>query len=119
MDWKRLLNIKSEPTFGLDIGSSSVKLLQLQKNGKDYSVTAAAVSDLEKNETVTGEAGINSAAAIQTCMQVTGIESRSAVCGVSGPEVAVREFKFPALSPEELEGAVALEAGQACPFSHF
>jgi type IV pilus assembly protein PilM len=40
-----------------------------------------------------------------------------AICGVSGPEVAVRYFKFPSLPPEEIEGAVLLEAAQVCPFN--
>jgi type IV pilus assembly protein PilM len=43
--------------------------------------------------------------------------ARWAVCSVSGPEVAVRSFKFPPLQPEELDGAVRLEASQVCPFN--
>ncbi len=118
VNWKRLLKIELEPTFGLDIGSSSVKLLQLQKDQTGrYGVTAAAFADISTDGRVDkAEAEVNTVNAIRECLQLTGIESRSAVCGVSGPEVAVRDFKFPPLSPEELEGAVALEAGQACPF---
>jgi len=55
--------------------------------------------------------------AIKQCIDSTGIQTRYAVCGVSGPEVAVRPFKFPALPLEELEGAVRLEAAQVCPFN--
>jgi len=134
IDWKRLLNLEHEPTFGLDIGSSSVRLLQLAKDptgstpstslrtgslttGGRYSVTAAALADIPANGLDLAETQMNTSNAIRTCLELTGIESRSAVCGVSGPEVAVRDFKFPALAPEEIEGAVALDAGQACPFS--
>ena len=118
MDWKRRLNLEHEPTFGLDIGSSSVKLLQLQKSRGGYSVIAAALADVSTSSSFDkAQVEINTVEAIRQCLQMTGIESRLAVCGVSGPEVAVRDFKFPALAPEEIAGAVALEAGQACPFN--
>jgi len=115
--WRRLLKFELEPTFGLDIGSSSVKLLQLQKDADGFSVTAAALADVTANGGLDEEqAKLNIVNAIRECLQLTGIESRSAVCGLSGPQVAVRDFKFPALTPEEAESAVVLEAGQACPF---
>ncbi len=116
--WKRLLKLELEPTFGLDIGSSSVKLLQLQKDVNGFSVTAAAMADITTNGSLDGEqARLNTVNAIRECLLLTGIESRSAICGLSGPEVAVRDFKFPVLTPEELDNAVDLEAGQACPFN--
>ena len=116
--WRRLLKFELEPTFGLDIGSSSVKLLQLQKDETGrYSITAAAVADITTNDGLDeDQAQLNIVNAIRECLQLTGIESRSAVCGISGPQVAVRDFKFPALTPQEAESAVVLEAGQACPF---
>ena len=36
---------------------------------------------------------------------------------MSGPEVAVRSFRFPSLPAEEMAGAVQLEAAQVCPFN--
>jgi type IV pilus assembly protein PilM len=39
------------------------------------------------------------------------------VCSIAGPEVAVRNFKFPPLQADALEGAVRLEASQVCPFN--
>ncbi len=116
--WKRLLKLELEPTFGLDIGSTSVRLLQLQRDANGFSVTAAAMADITTNGSLDGEqARLNTVNAIRECLLSTGIESRSAICGLSGPEVAVRDFKFPVLTPEELDNAVDLEAGQACPFN--
>jgi type IV pilus assembly protein PilM len=46
-----------------------------------------------------------------------GIRTRRAVCGISGPEVAVRDFQFPSLSQEEIESAIHFEAAQVCPFN--
>jgi len=116
--WKQLLKLEHKPTFGLDIGSSSVRLLQLQKNefGR-YGITAIAMADIQSNSLDTAESQINITNAIRQCLQLADIESRLAVCGLSGPEVAVRDFKFPALAPQEVDSAVTLEASQACPFN--
>jgi type IV pilus assembly protein PilM len=115
--WKRLLKFELEPTFGLDIGSTSVRLLQLHRNADGFSVTAAAMADITNGSLDDEQAQLNIVKAIRECLLVTGIESRFAVCGLSGPEVAVRDFKFPVLTPQELASAVTLEAGQACPFN--
>jgi len=48
---------------------------------------------------------------------LSGVKTEWAVCGVSGPEVAVRHFEFPPLPSEEIEAAVSLEASQVCPFN--
>jgi len=55
--------------------------------------------------------------AIRKCVETAGAKTKLAVCGVCGPEVAVREFEFPSLPAEEIEGAVLLEASQVCPFN--
>ncbi len=116
--WKRLLKLELEPTFGLDIGSLSVKLLQLQRDANGFSVGAIAMAEVSTNGSLDEkQAQLNIVRAIRECLQLTGIESRFAICGLSGPEVAVRDFKFPVLTPQELSNAVTLEAGQACPFN--
>ncbi len=140
LDWKQLLlDIRQdEAIFGLDIGSLSVKLIQMRKDNAGYTVTAAGVAEIVAGaaETAAGVAEIaagevetaagedseddrkikNTVNAISECLRSTGIQTQLAVCGISGPEVAVRYFSFPLLPPEEIEGAVLLEATQVCPF---
>ncbi|HUW20856.1 MAG TPA: type IV pilus assembly protein PilM [Sedimentisphaerales bacterium] len=103
--------------LGLDIGSSQVKLVQLRKDSAGYVVTAADIADIEPENGDKNHRETNTVRAIQECLESAGATTRMAVCGVSGPEVAVRCFKFPALPPEEVEGAVMLEAAQVCPFN--
>jgi type IV pilus assembly protein PilM len=132
LDLKRLLNIgQDEIVFGLDIGSSAVKLIQMHKDKAGYAVTAAGVAEIAAGvaETAAGVAEIaagegsednskiNTVKAISECLRSTEPQTQLAVCGVSGPEVAVRYFSFPSLPPEEIEGAVLLEAAQVCPFN--
>jgi len=118
LDWKRFFKREQYEVLGLDIGSSAVKMVQLRKSGAGFTVAAAGVVDIA-NGTGSDEnqKEINTVRAISKCLQSTGIQTQLAVCSVCGPEVAVRYFKFPSLSPEEMEGAILLEAAQVCPFN--
>jgi len=111
------LGFEQRDVFGLDIGSSSVAAVQLHKKGSGWTVTAAGRVGISPNEGIENPGEINTARAINECLELTGIRSRLVVCGISGPEVAARDFKFPSLSSEELESAVLLEAAQVCPFN--
>jgi type IV pilus assembly protein PilM len=118
LNWKKLLNLEKPQVIGLDIGSSAVRMVQLHKDNGSYTVTAAVVAEVEntmQNNMTDKDKG--AVTAIRQCIDSAGIQTRYAVCGVSGPEVAVRPFKFPALPLEEVEGAVRLEAAQVCPFN--
>jgi len=117
VDWKRLLKLARNEVLGLDIGLSSVKIIQLRKDSSGYVVTAAGIVDIAASEDDNNLKETNIVSAICKCVESTGIQTRHAVCSVCGPEVAVRHFEFPLLPAEELEGAVLLEAEQICPFN--
>jgi len=118
LDWKRLFNLEETQVLGLDIGSSSVKIVQLRKDNSGYVVTAAGIADIANGmEANQKHKEVNTVRAIRECLQSSGVQTQLAVCGVCGSEVAVRYFKFPLLPPEEVQGAVLLEAAQVCPFS--
>jgi type IV pilus assembly protein PilM len=118
LDWKRLLNLEETQILGLDIGSSAVRIVQLRKDDAGYVVTAAGIADIASGmETDREQKEINTIRAISECLQSAGVQTQLAVCGVCGPEVAVRYFKFPSLPLEEVHGAVLLEAAQVCPFN--
>ena len=102
--------------FGLDIGSSEVKLLQLRKHGHNYRVVAATAG-IEAGEGDYDDSGPETFRAINRCLGAIGGQTQFAVCSVCGPEVAVRCFKFPSLPANEIAGAVLLEAAQVCPFN--
>ncbi|MGB7582979.1 MAG: pilus assembly protein PilM, partial [Sedimentisphaerales bacterium] len=116
-NWKRLLGCSQDDVLGLDIGSSSVRMIQLAKNGDGCTVVAAHVCDIERDNADVAVREENIVQAVQKCMVFARKNARWAVCSVSGPEVAVRPFKFPPLQTEELDGAVRLEASQVCPFN--
>jgi type IV pilus assembly protein PilM len=106
-----------DTVLGLDIGSSAVKILALKKDDSGYSVTAVGMREIAASQDDYDQQRINTIKAIRECFEQAGIKTKMAVCGVSGSEVAVRDFEFPPLSPEDIEAAVLLEASQVCPFS--
>jgi type IV pilus assembly protein PilM len=107
-------NFKQNEVLGLDIGSSAVKIIQLSKDISGYAVIAAGIVDISPHE---GDKVLSTVKAIRTCLELTGVQTKFAVCSVCGPEVAVRDFELPSLPPEETEGAILLEASQVCPFN--
>jgi type IV pilus assembly protein PilM len=115
--WKRLLGLREYDVLGLDIGSSSVRMVQLVRDNKGFAVIAASVSDIEPVNGDIAAKEENIVKSVQKCLSSVKTRTRLAVCSVSGPEVAVRNFKFPPLQADALEGAVRLEASQVCPFN--
>jgi type IV pilus assembly protein PilM len=113
LKWKRLVGFAQEDLLGLDIGSSSVRMVQLTREQGGYSLVSAAISEIENPDDYSTSV-VN---AIKKCMAAATNRSKWAVCSVSGNDVAVRHFKFPPLEPDVLEGAVRLEASQVCPFN--
>ena len=118
--WKRSfrLEVETREVFGLDIGSSSVKMVQMRKDDAGYKAMAAGIVDIvDAADIDENSREINTARGVHQCYESSGIHTKMAVCGVSGPEVAVRDFKFPSLPQQEVEGAIMLEASQVCPFN--
>jgi type IV pilus assembly protein PilM len=115
--WAGNINLKNwSEILGLDIGSSAVKIVALRKAGARYLAVAAAITEIAANGDGDYHARAHTARAIRECLAQIIVKRRLAVCGVSGPEVAVRDFELPSLSADEIAGAVSLEASQVCPF---
>lgn len=104
--------------MGLDIGSSAVKIVQLRNCQRGWVVVAAGSVDIsDKGDDSPERREANIIRAILGCIRLTGVRTRFAVCGVGGSEVVTRNFDFPAVPPDETEGAIQLEARQVCPFN--
>ncbi|MBN1974829.1 MAG: pilus assembly protein PilM [Sedimentisphaerales bacterium] len=131
MDFKKTINLKQNDVIGLDIGSSAVKIIVLNKDSEGYKIKAAGIAEIaadsENNSNYSRETysrnNTNIVNAIRDCCTAAGLKIKTkqntnlAVCGVNGPEVAVRDFAFPTLPDEEIESAITLEAEVVCPFN--
>ena len=113
-----MLKLVNKDVIGLDIGSHSVKTVHLSKSKSGWAVTSAAIVEISSE----GAGSIsrieaNTVRAIQNCLRIIPTKTKLTVCSVGGPDVAIRNFDFPLLQPEEMEKAVMLEAKQVCPFT--
>ena len=113
-----MFGLGRQEIVGVDIGSFSVKIVQLRRAGVNWVVTNAGIVDIsDKGVDSPARRESNRARALANCVRLSGVKRRFAVCGVSGAEVAVRNFEFPAVHPDEIGRAVQLEAKQVCPFN--
>lgn len=113
---KLSLRLMRRPLIGLDIDDSSVRMIRLRRRNEGYAVVAAAVAPIAPSGDDPDLYRTNTVEAIATCFETLGPGKKLAVCGLRGPEIVVRGFDFPALPPEEIQGAVELETSQMCPF---
>ena len=106
-------------TFGLDIGSSAVKVVELVPGKTGYALKSFAMVDLPR-EAIT-EGSIRQPAvvtdAIRECVQRAGVTSPGAVISVSGRDSIVKRVPLPKVSAKELADAIYLEAEHHIPFA--
>jgi type IV pilus assembly protein PilM len=117
VNWKRTPHLGKDTVLGLDVGSSAVKMVVLNKGKSGYSVAAAGMTQIAKKDPSNGDRRAHSINAIRDCFEQTQTKVKNAVCGVSGQDVAVRDFEFAPLLDDEIPAAVSLEASQVCPFN--
>ena len=110
---------KNVATFGLDIGSSAVKLVELVPGKAGYALKSFAMVDLPRD--VITEGSIRQPAAvtdaIRECVQRAGVTSLGAVISVSGRDSIVKRVPLPKVSAKELADAIYLEAEHHIPFA--
>lgn len=114
----RLPNLRSKSIVGLDIGSSSVKAVEITADGKGFELQRLGVAPLPPEAIVQG-AFLNSGAiveAIREAIGSAGIRAKEVAAAVSGHSVIVKKINLPSMTPEELEESIRWEAEQYIPF---
>jgi type IV pilus assembly protein PilM len=109
---------KGKLALGLDIGSSSVKLIHLKEAKKGFTLEAFGVAPLPPEAIVDG-ALMNSAAIVDAIRELVGaqkLKQKEAAIGVSGHSVIIKKISMPRMSQEELEESIQWEAEQYIPF---
>jgi len=115
----RLFEKAAPPLIGLDISSTSVKLLELGQVGERYRVESYAVVPLppnaveEKNLVDVEAVG----AAINRAVRRAGTRSKNVSAAVAGSAVITKVISMPAsLSDDEMADQLTLEADQYIPY---
>ena len=106
--------------IGLDIGSSTVKAVELTRKGKgsEFELSHLGVAHLPSEAIVQG-AFLNSSAiaeAIREAVREGKIRTKSVAAAVSGHSVIVKKVNLPAMTRDELDEQIRWEAEQYIPF---
>jgi len=113
------LSRKKPPLLGLDISSTSVKLMELSKTGASYRIEGIGVEPLPANAVVEKNvAEIESVGeSVKRALAKSKIKSKNCAIAVSGSSVITKKITMPAtLSEDEMEGQIQLEADQYIPY---
>ncbi|PTL78542.1 type IV pilus assembly protein PilM [Vitiosangium sp. GDMCC 1.1324] len=113
---------KGKLALGLDIGSTSVKMIMLKEQRKrgqvSYALQSFGMKPLPPEAIVDG-ALMNSTAivqALQELMSELKVKNKEVAIGVSGHSVIIKKIQMPRMSQEELEESIQWEAEQYIPF---
>jgi type IV pilus assembly protein PilM len=115
----KLFGTKSPPVMGLDIGSSSIRLLQLSRHGASYRIDHFAIEPLPQGVIV--EKSVQDieaiSGAIQSAVRNSGSNSKLCAVAVSGSAVFTKAISLAAnLAEADIESQVQIEANQYIPY---
>jgi type IV pilus assembly protein PilM len=103
----------------LDIGSSSIKMLEVKGRGRSLRILKAGIAPLVENAVqgnIIQSPGIV-ADAIRTLIEDRDIKTTNVITAVPGPSVIIKRANFPAQDPKELQETILFEAGNFIPES--
>ena len=115
-----LFNKNSEPLLGIDIGSTSLKIVELSRSGRTITVQNAGVFPLPANTIVEGKiADIPTLAqTLRKAVALMKTKAKHVALAVPGSAVITRVLDMPSdLSEDELETQLLMEAEQYIPYS--
>ncbi len=110
---------RTQTSVALDIGSSHVKLLELEQDRTGrYRLKHFGIAPLPPEAIVDG-AFMNTSAIVGTVKELLAkhrVRSKSAIVAVAGNSVIIKRISLPVMSQEELEESITWEAEQYIPF---
>jgi type IV pilus assembly protein PilM len=104
--------------LGLDIGSSSVKLVQLRESKKGVQLANFSMAPLPSEAIVDG-ALMNASAVVDTIQGMIAAQKlkfKDCAVAISGHSVIIKKISLPAMTQEELDESIKWEAEQYIPF---
>jgi type IV pilus assembly protein PilM len=109
---------RSKNLVGLDIGSNTVKAIELKPTGKNYRVSAIAVQAVPPDSIVDGSI-IDSGAVTDSVGRLFAskqFKGKDVAASLSGNSVIVKKITLPVMSESELSESIYWEAEQYIPF---
>jgi len=105
---------------GLDIGSSSIKVVQLKETGKrSFGLVNFGIEPIPPQTIVDGTI-MNQAAVVEAIRDIygkLGIRQKEVAIAIAGHSVIIKKINVPVMTPDELEEQIPWEAEHHIPFA--
>jgi type IV pilus assembly protein PilM len=104
--------------IGIDIGTSSVKMVQLRESKGVYHLVSLGVAPLS-SEAIVDNTIMDSGAvvdAIRGLVESHDVKTKNVATSISGHSVIIRKILLPIMTEEEMESSIQWEAEQYIPF---
>ncbi|NLV23410.1 MAG: type IV pilus assembly protein PilM [Deltaproteobacteria bacterium] len=103
---------------GIDIGSSSVKMVELKEINGEYHLENIGMASIPSEAIVdnTIMESISIVEAIKGLIKANKIKTKNVSSSISGSSVIIRKILLPVMSAEELDSTIQWEAEQYIPF---
>ena len=110
---------KASEIFGLDIGSSAVKVLQLRESGGAYKLGALGIAPLPPDAIADGtiKDPPTVVEAIRAAVSKAGIRETDTAIAICGRELIIKKVQIPQVPAKEVHDVVQLEAEHHIPFA--
>jgi type IV pilus assembly protein PilM len=110
---------KVENLVGLDIGSHSVKIIQVRAGDDKPKLLNLGLAPLPKDSFVEGRVAKPEliSATVQQLANHLKIKQRSVAVSISGYDVMIKRIELPTMSEEELDTRMHAELGQYIPYN--
>jgi type IV pilus assembly protein PilM len=113
-----LFSFGAQTQIGVSIGSSSIKIAEVKKSGKAYSLVHFGVAQLP-DEAIQNREIVNHMAVVDALRGLVSelkIKGKTVTTSLSGAAVIVKKILLDQTSPRELNEAILWEAEQYVPF---
>lgn len=109
---------KKQSVAGLDIGSSSIKMVELDGKANNLNLVSLGFENLPDDSIIDGQ--IMELNVVSDCIQNVcsnhQVKADQVVTGVSGHSVIIKNIVLPPMSPEELEESIDWHAEEHIPY---
>ncbi|GMR04181.1 MAG: type IV pilus assembly protein PilM [Thermodesulfobacteriota bacterium] len=110
--------LRKKESVALDIGSSSIKVVQMAQSKTGWELQRLGMKELPPEAIVDGSIidSMTVIATIKDLLKEHSIKAKDAVAALTGHSVIIKKVSFPAVTEEELSDSIQWEAEQYIPF---
>lgn len=104
---------------GIEIGSTSIKVIEIAPKGKSYQITSLSEASISIGSISGGEiVDMDTVVAILASLwESTNIKSKTIIAGVSNADVFLRKMPLPSMPISDVKTALPFEVGDYIPIS--